>query len=190
MDAYVMTRQDQLDRIEELRWQLVDIERQQQDNTLSHSDQQLLDQAWEDITNEIDELEDVIATGEEIEAEWRDATEYLEDHDDEEDDAEEFVRSHTVPAGITVREGKVKIVTFAPPPPVVRVSAEQLAQAEKELAAAIHLPLPQDDGECQCDNYGDECDACLADRAREDCARCSGCYACQGAPGYDGADEI
>lgn len=155
-------RQDQLNRLEELRWQLVDIERQQEDDTLSHSDQQLLDQAWEDITNEIDELEEIIATGEEIEAEWRDATEYLEDEDDDE---EEFVRSHTVPARIAVRKGKVM---FAPPPPEVHLTAEQVARAEKELAEACWIPLPGDEG----------------------CARCSGCTYCSSSAAYDGADEI
>lgn len=150
-------RQDQRNRIEELKAALMEIERLQEDKTLSHSDQALLDQAWEDVTNEMDDLEEAIAAGEEIEAEWRDATEYLEDEDD---DAEEFVRSHTVPA-------RKRTVTFAPLPPEVHLSAEELARAEKELAEAVSLPLPPE----------------------QDCALCSGCTYCQ-TSGYDGADEV
>ena len=40
----------------ELLMELADIERQQEDLKLSHSDQQLLDQAWEEINNELEEI--------------------------------------------------------------------------------------------------------------------------------------
>ena len=60
--------------------QLADIERQQQDPTLSHSDQQLLDQAWEELNDRLDELDDILDTAT---VEWRDATEYLEEDDDD-----------------------------------------------------------------------------------------------------------
>jgi hypothetical protein len=45
--------------MESLLRQLADIERQMEDKTLSHSDQQLLDQAWEDINGQLNELDDI-----------------------------------------------------------------------------------------------------------------------------------
>jgi phage gp36-like protein len=42
-------------RLQELLTELADIEKQRQDKTLPHSDQQLLDQAWNDIQNQIDD---------------------------------------------------------------------------------------------------------------------------------------
>ena len=52
-----MNRQDQRDLYEELTKQLVDIEKQMEDKTLPHSDQQLMDQAWDEITRQIEELD-------------------------------------------------------------------------------------------------------------------------------------
>jgi hypothetical protein len=43
--------------MEHLLEQLADIERQMDDSTLSHSDQQLLDQAWDDINDQIEVLQ-------------------------------------------------------------------------------------------------------------------------------------
>lgn len=65
------------ERLAELRMDLLEIERQQNDYTLPHSDQQLLDQAWEDLTNQIEELEQSLLT-------WRDATQYLEEEEEDE----------------------------------------------------------------------------------------------------------
>lgn len=65
------------ERLAELRMDLLEIERQQNDVTLSHSDQQLLDQAWEDLTTQIEELEQSLLT-------WHDATQYLEDEEEDE----------------------------------------------------------------------------------------------------------
>lgn len=174
MNRSDMSRQDQLDRIEDLRWMLSNIESQQEDKTLSHSDQKLLDQAWEDVTNELDELEGVVEAGEEIEAEWRDATEYLEEEDD---DAEEFVRSTTVPAGLD-RRGK--LVTFAPAPP--RVQTTNLTIVQDYVAP----PPPPKGGECADDNYGD----LYEEDEREGCEHCAGCTYCFEGAGYDGADEV
>lgn len=72
-----MNRQAQIELLEELRNTLIDIERQQQDKTLPHSDQQLLDQAWEDCTARMEELEEIL----ELADQWRDATEYLEEEE-------------------------------------------------------------------------------------------------------------
>lgn len=47
-----------LQRLKTLQADLDEIERQMNDSTLSHSDQQMLDQAWDDIMAEIDDLED------------------------------------------------------------------------------------------------------------------------------------
>ena len=100
-----------MNRLEELHALLADIEAQMNDTTLPHSDQQLLDQAWEAYTNEIEEIEAI--TDAET-AEWRDAESYF---DSEEDDVDSPMGpgSTTVQSGFRVRNGAVKIVTFAPP---------------------------------------------------------------------------
>jgi hypothetical protein len=70
------TRQDQARQLAELYELRADVERQLEITTLSHSDQQLLHQAWDDYTNDIDDLEslmDGVAEGD-----WMDATVYLE----------------------------------------------------------------------------------------------------------------
>jgi hypothetical protein len=69
-------RQDQAHHLDELYALLEDVERQLQNPTLPHSDQQLLDQAWEEYTREIEELESLLDRTEPIE--WHDATAYLE----------------------------------------------------------------------------------------------------------------
>jgi hypothetical protein len=48
-----------MDRREELLHLLADVEKQMNDTTLSHSDQQLLDQAWEAYTEELDFLDEL-----------------------------------------------------------------------------------------------------------------------------------
>ncbi len=67
-------------RYTNLLQQLADIERQQQDPTLSHSDQQLLDQAWDDINEQLDYLDDILDAST---IDWQDATEYLEEEADD-----------------------------------------------------------------------------------------------------------
>jgi hypothetical protein len=107
MDRATMNRQQQIELLEELRTQLADIERQQEDRTLPHSDQQLLDQAWDDVTNQIEELEEVLELAEQFdEAHWRDAAQFLdsEDSDDE----------------------PPRRVTYAPPPPTSRTMESAL----------------------------------------------------------------
>jgi hypothetical protein len=54
-----MTTSPQQTRFEELTLLLADVERQLADPTLSHSDQQLLDQAWDFYTEQLDELESI-----------------------------------------------------------------------------------------------------------------------------------
>lgn len=107
-----MTRQDHQDLLNNLREQLAEIEENMKDNTLSHSDQELMDQAWEDISNQIEELEDFLNMAEEYE--WRDAEEFFAEEDEEEEE-EPGKPSVTVQAGVNLKTGK--IVTFAPPPP-------------------------------------------------------------------------
>lgn len=71
-----------MNRLEELYALLADVEAQLADPTLPHSDQQILDQAWEAYTNEIDAIESGQPYVAE-EVEWQDAAEYLEEEDDE-----------------------------------------------------------------------------------------------------------
>lgn len=95
---------DQHKTYQHLLEKLADIERQQEDKTMSHSDQQLLDQAWEDTTNQLDALEELFETEEETR--WQDAEQFFEDED--------WVPPPPEPK-VPKRNGKT--VTFAPPPP-------------------------------------------------------------------------
>lgn len=166
--------------LQELYAELADIERQQQDKTLSHSDQQLLDQAWEDVTNRIDELE---AVDDENDAmnDWHDAARYLEEEDD--------VRPPTpIPP---------KPMMIAPPPP--------LLQGMTGIPPSIIIPKPtcrptmappppkasDDMCDCESDRMCDHCQDRLnqEEDARVGCRFCSGCYYCQDGYGYDGMDE-
>lgn len=70
-------------RVEELLEELAEIERQMEDETLSHSDQQLLDQAWESLDNEINSLQEAIEMGEELDEEFeRENEEFYADEAD------------------------------------------------------------------------------------------------------------
>ena len=69
--------------MEALLLQLVDIERQMEDKTLSHSDQQLLDQAWEDITDQINELDELAEYNEEPHEDVMAADVYPDEWDDD-----------------------------------------------------------------------------------------------------------
>ena len=174
-----MNRQDQRNRLEELHALLADVEAQMDDPTLPHSDQQLLDQAWEAYTNEIDDLEAVLEVAEEIETEeWRDATEFL---DSEEEDSPPPPPSVTVRAGFTVKDGRVKIVTFAPPPPkIVIPPVDTAVDAPAAPRAAGEFLLPSEEDLAVLN-------AMVDDRS---CARCAGCAYCTASAAYDGADEV
>jgi hypothetical protein len=110
-----MNHQDRLDALYDL---LADVEAKMQNPTLPHSDQQLLDQAWEAYTNEIDELESSLDVADETD--WRDAESYL-DSQEADDDYQES----------NAAGGSARIVTYAPPPPVDRL----LLPSEEELNA-------------------------------------------------------
>jgi len=164
-----MNHQDRLDALYDL---LADVEAKMQNPTLPHSDQQLLDQAWEAYTNEIDELEDILEMAHEIdETDWRDAEVYLasQEADDDYQESNAAGGSVTVRSGFAVRNGEVKIVTYAPPPPVDRrpASPALLLPSEEELEMLNAMT-----------------------DTREDCARCAGCIYCNESAAYDGADEI
>lgn len=60
LDISAMTRYEIRNRVEQLLKELVDVEAKLEDETTSHSDQELLDQAWEDLTDQIAFLEEVI----------------------------------------------------------------------------------------------------------------------------------
>lgn len=58
-----MDRQDMCNQVDELLGQIAEIEEQMEDTTLPHSDQQLLDQAWEDLQNQVALLQEAIEMG-------------------------------------------------------------------------------------------------------------------------------
>jgi hypothetical protein len=151
--------------------ELADIERQQQNLDLSHSDQQLLDQAWEEVNNRIDELETLFEIEEES-GEWRDAAAYLES------------RPETpVPA---------EPVRFAPPPPAISIPQYTGPTGCPPPPRPTRVPI------CNCDSDG-QCPYCeeeeelqrwnLMEDTRPGCERCTGCMYCSDGQ-YDGADEV
>ena len=180
--------------------ELADIERQQEDKTLPHSDQQLLDQAWENITRQLEEL-DQLRVVVPAEVDWRDLDAVVEEEDEDETPPPPKVtiapppppaRSVTLNAGLS-RDGRIMaqmpdgrwvpapFPSFAPPPP------PSPAEEEEDTARI-----------CNCDADG-QCAYCKEEELqrwnnmeddREGCERCSGCYYCRDGPGYDGADEI
>ena len=157
---------------ETLLAELAAIERQQQDLTLSPLDQRLLDQAWEDINdqlNELDTLEDL---------EWRDAREVIE---------EDERRTPTPPAPSPIR--------FAPsPPPVVFPPGAHLPPPLSATRQEVPIPPdwrpieapppplwePDDEEIARWNSIVDD---------REGCACCPGCHYCTGY-GYDESDEV
>jgi hypothetical protein len=196
---------------------LADIERQQQDQTLSHSDQQLLDQAWEEISNQIDELDGV-------EAECHTCKKTMTEDDMEswacDDDAVDWRR----PQCDGCRAVPAEPVRFAPPPPSVTLETGINRRGElvtrlpdgrwvpaPPLPATwrpppIEIPVwtgspsmppppPRPVAICNCDSDG-QCGYCEEERwnslddTRTGCERCSGCHYCQDGGRYDGADEV
>jgi hypothetical protein len=184
---------DKMTTLETLYAELADIERQQQDKTLPHSDQQLLDQAWEATTNQIDELERYIEDCEE--EGWRDAREVIDE------DSPRFPSYPLVPPSVTLqsgvnREGKLMVQmpdgTWVPGPPLT-------ITIPPRHTSPSYVPPPPRPGPypvCNCDGDG-RCDYCLELDAwnalqddREGCKHCSGCTYCTKSGGYDGTDEV
>jgi hypothetical protein len=210
-----MNRQDQHNLLEKLHSELADIERQQQDLTLPHSDQQLLDQAWEDVTNKIDELEEILRVAEEYEeVEWRDAAEYLESESEDSRPPTprptEPLRFAPPPPSITLESGinsRGEIVARVPGGPWRPVGVPMLSETRRPPPIEIPSytgptgcpPPPRPGGVsiCNCDGDG-MCAYCeeeqlqqwnSAEDDRVGCRYCSGCMYCQDSR-YDGADEI
>ena len=206
-----MTRQDQQNLLEKLLSDLADIERQQEDPYLPHSDQQLLDQAWEDVSNKIDELEEILRVAEEIDdVHWQDAAEYLESEDDDS-------RPPTpIPAAPLRFAPPPPPISFAPgdrmyPPPVPRTMTNHGVPHLSETRRPPPIEIPHYAGPtgcpppprpagvsiCNCDSDG-MCAYCEEEQLqrwnnmeddRVGCRYCSGCMYCQDSR-YDGADEI
>lgn len=177
--------------------ELADIERQQEDTTLPHSDQQLLDQAWETVSQQIDDLEEIMAS--EVD-DWRDAS--------QPPTPIEPVRfAPSPPPSVTLqtaigRDGQLRTrvpdgrwipapsisATWRPPPIEIPVWTG---------SPSMPPPPPRPAAICNCDSDG-RCLYCeeeelerwnSLDDARTGCDRCSGCHYCQGY-GYDGSDEV
>lgn len=172
-------------RIRELRDRLDEVNRQQQDPKMPHSDQQLLDQEHDDIVEELDELESMLAQ------EWHDATEYLEEEDD---DAPARMRR-------VLEQDIAKIDAELNSPEMSATRAEALHDHRNQLVRALDELEGAGDGPCVVCTYqggyrfmDGKCADCYwepMEDTREGCARCSGCAYCAGGGGaYDQADEV
>jgi len=195
---------DTMATLETLYDALADIERQQQDQTLSHSDQQLLDQAWEEISNQIDELEDITSSEAD---EWRDAAEYLDEAEEDSRPATplEPVRFAPPPPSVTLETGinrRGELVTRLPdgrwvPAPSVSTTwrPPPIEIPVWTGSPSMPPPPPRPVAICNCDSDG-QCGYCEEERwnslddTRTGCERCSGCHYCQDGGRYDGADEV
>lgn len=193
--------------LKELHAELADIERQQQDNTLSHSDQQMLDQAWEDVTNRIDALEQSLEAYQEYierqRTEWYDAAEYLEEEEDSDSDEVDGYGERAAPApaptpSVTVqarfrvdsKTGTVTIEAVLPRPPSITIPPLTSLATGAPPAPRADQPVSI----CNCDSDG-MCSWCqdqMAEQYEEqsDCRYCSGCHYCQTSDGYDPNGEI
>lgn len=175
-------------RIRELRDRMVEVTRQQQDPKTPHSDQELLDQEWNDIVEELEELEDIRAQ------EWYDAEQYLEE---EEDDAPTRMRR-------ILEEDIAKIDLELAADDMSMLGAEALHDHRNQLLRALDELERAGNGPCVVCAYQSgynfmdgRCADCYWDRAepvednRAGCARCAGCAYCAGGGGaYDHASEV
>jgi hypothetical protein len=171
---------------------LADIERQQEDKTLPHSDQQMLDQAWEDIKRQIDELD-------EVEAECYTCKKAMTKDDMEswacDDDAVDWRRPQC--------DGCRAMDRGWPPrttEDILQLTPDGRWVPAPPLPIRPRAPVPF--RVCNCDSDG-ECGYCEEERLaeeeqervnalvddREGCEYCHGCHYCQD-PRYDGSDEI
>lgn len=159
--------------------ELAAIERQQQDLTLSPLDQQLLDQAWEDVTDQLDEIDTI------TEVDWRDAREVIDELDDWEYSAPETppppspIRFAPSPPPITFGPGD----PFYPPPVERTVSFAGIPPSDGAFLEPPAPPAPfypSDEEVAEWNNIVDD---------REGCMYCPGCHYCTGY-GYDGNDEV
>ncbi len=181
-----MTTQTELH--EALLVELADIERQQQDPTLSHLDQQLLDQAWEDTVRRLEELETIADSV--VEEDWRDARSVIdEDEDRDTPPAVSPVRFAPSPPPITFGPGDpfypppvTRSLAFHGVPPLSATRQEVPIPPDWRPLGAPPPPLwePDDDEISRWNALEDD---------REGCARCSGCHYCTGY-GYDESDEV
>lgn len=189
-----MTTPSNEELLTQLHAELADIERQQQDLTLPHSDQQLLDQAWEDITNRIDALEESFdayrAYIEQRETAWQDAAEYLEDDSDEEEERPPVTIAPPPPPSLTLQTWirSDGVVMTGIPPTIAIPPLRSLATAAPPAPRADQMSI------CNCDADGvcSWCEDRMAEEedTREDCRYCSGCAYCSDSNGYDPNGEI
>lgn len=196
--------------------ELADIERQQEDRTLPHSDQQLLDQAWEDVTNQIDELEAIVEqeecytcekkmTEDDVEA-WAcddSALDWAHPQCEEcraKPDAENWRDARVVlDASRPGTPVPAEPVRFAPAPPPITRRPVPISIPMWSGSPSLAPPPPRPAGVriCNCDSDG-QCIYCEEEELerwnnmvddRVGCEHCAGCVYCTESR-YDGADEI
>jgi hypothetical protein len=159
------------DRLHALYAELDDIERQQEDKTLPHSDQHILDQAWDDIMGQIEELEELVDQANAGNLEQ-------EDDDESEDERPQTVTIAPPPPSITLQTWVRRDGTMvAGLPPTIRVTTTSW---RPELRIKTPPSEEEDDGSAANDMEDD----------REGCRSCSGCMYCETSRAYDEADEI
>ena len=158
--------------------ELADIERQQQDLTLSPLDRQALDQAWEDTVRRLEDLETIADSV--VEEDWRDARAVIDEWD--------FSAPETPPPPSPIHFApSPPPILFGPgdhvPPPLSATRQEGYPPPAEPFEEPPPPPAPfyPDDEEiARWNSIEDD---------REGCLHCPGCHYCTGY-GYDGNDEI
>ena len=179
-----MSRQDQMTLLEGWRMELETVERLMQDTTLPHSDQQMLDQAWEYYAERVERMEDLLDLADDMESvEWRDAAEYLDEEEDDSPPPPPSVTCTTLfraDGTLVVRPPPISIPEPSGPsevPPAPR--AVRGVDERRPESPALLMPSEEEMEEMS-----------RAYDADQGCRYCSGCYYCEESSAYDPMGEI
>lgn len=179
-----MSRQDQITLLEGWRMELETVERLMQDTTLPHSDQQMLDQAWEYYAERVERMEDLLDLADDMESvEWRDAAEYLDEEEDDSPPPPPSVTCTTLfraDGTLVVRPPPISIPEPSGPsevPPAPR--ALRGVDERRPESPALLMPSEEEMEEMS-----------RAYDADQGCRYCSGCYYCEESSAYDPMGEI
>ena len=175
-----MSREDQITLLEGWRMELETVERLLQDTTLPHSDQQMLDQAWEYYTERVEMMEDLLDLADDMESvEWHDAAEFLDE--EEEDD------SPPPPPSVTCSTAFRADGTLVVRPPPITIPGPS---EPSEVPPAPRAVRVVDEPRFLMPSEEEMEEMSRAYDADQGCRYCSGCYYCEESSAYDPMGEI